>query len=108
MLQTTSLRISSELSHHLEDLAARRDIPVSALMRDILLEYAGHKRSDFTHISEQLQFTISLVIKTLYLVRFLADGVDKETTEQVLKEAESFILENGLDSSVNNNGANHG
>ncbi len=97
MLHTSSLRISLELFHQLEDLAAQQNISMSALMRDILLEYVGHKRDRFTHVSEQLQFTISLLIKTLYLVRFLVDGVDRETTEHILKEAEDFIRENGLD-----------
>ncbi len=108
MLHTTSLRISPELSDKLDDLAVRRDVTVSALMRDILLEYVGDKRGDFREIHDHLRFTINLTLKTLYLVRFLAEGVDRTETTDLIKEADDFLRENGLGGTRSHEEDDHG
>ncbi|MFC3052368.1 ribbon-helix-helix domain-containing protein [Kordiimonas pumila] len=108
MLHTISLRIPSTLSHELEELAARRNLTVSALMRDILLEYTGHKSSDFKDIHERLQVALNLSIKTLYLVRFLAAGVDEEAADEILREAENYFVKIGLDNSQVETENDHG
>lgn len=96
MLLATSVRLSPELYHEIEDVAVRRNTTVSALIREILEEYAGHKRGGLSDIHDHLQFDISLAIKALYLLRFIADSIDKDAAEDVLADAEEFIRQSGL------------
>lgn len=105
---TKSLRISSDLFDELEELAARRDMVPSALMRKIITEYLGHKSGGIADVYDHIQFNITLTIKLLYLVRFISDNIDRDTTSEVLTEAEEFIKRNGLDGSPTKRKADHG
>lgn len=106
MLILTSLRIPPELHDAIAELAARRSMSASALMRDILEEYIGHKPVGLDGIQDHVRFDITVNLKTLYLTRFLADSIDGDKTRQVLTEAEDFIKRNGLD--VRRNHGDHG
>lgn len=105
---TKSLRISSVLYDELEELAVRRNMAPSALMRDIVTEYLGHKSGGVADVNDLVQFNISLSIKLLYMVRYISDNIDKDTTSDVIAEAEEFIKRNGLDGSQTQREADHG
>lgn len=96
MLVTTSCRIPVELRDDIEELAARRDIAPSTLIRNIISTHLGHKNGGVADIQDQVQFSINLTIKLLYLVRYISDNIDKEATTAILAEAEEFIKDNGL------------
>ena len=96
MLLATSVRLSPELYREIEDIAGRRNTTVSAFIREILEEYTGQKRGGLSDIHDHLQFDISLTIKALYLLRFIADSIDKDAAEDVLADAEDFIRKSGL------------
>ncbi len=96
MLIPLTVRIRPNLCDAIEQLAIQRNTTVFDLLRTILEDKFGNKNCGFDDLREYLQFSISLSLKTLYLSRFMAEGIDKDMAEQIIKEADSYITENGL------------
>lgn len=91
MLVPLSVKVSAERRDQLVALAEARSTNPSALARTIIDRYVEGAIEAETNLLPLMQANYGDITRALVLVRFIAEGIDKETTDTLLKRTDTYL-----------------
>lgn len=97
MLVAVSTKITSEQRDAFFAVADNMNITSSALLRSIIVRYIDGGDAVVGNLAGTIQSNHEDLTRVLVLTRFLAEGVDKETTDVLLERTDAYLasLTNG-------------
>lgn len=99
MLVTLSAKLTVEQRDAFTALADNLNVSSSALLRSLVVRYIEGGEAVVGNLASTIQANHEDLTRVLVLTRFLAEGVDKETTDVLLERTDAYLasLPSGTD-----------
>ncbi|WP_262696020.1 hypothetical protein [Kordiimonas aquimaris] len=91
MLVPLSVKVSTETRDRLTALAEAQNTNPSALARSLINRYFDGVEDADSNLLPLIQANFEDVTRALVLIRFLAEGVDKDTTDILLERTDAYL-----------------
>ena len=91
MLVTLSTKVSVERRDEFHVIAANLNITPAELIRHLIDRYLDGDSAPSGNIYNLIKLTRTDAMRTFVLVRFLAEGIDKEATDVLLQRTDEYL-----------------
>jgi len=91
MLVPLSTKVTAECRDEFTALAEAQNTNPSALARSLINRYIDGVDNADTNLLPLVQANFEDVTRALVLIRFLAEGVDKDTTDILLERTDAYL-----------------